>query len=179
MPRTNASNVEVAARVDEILALRLDGLQFHDLRALAVQKGWGVRERTLWSYLKRADMLIRERAEEDRDALFGRHLAQRRALYARCLNAADYSTALRVLDSECELLGLFPPKNPPASNPNVIVNVFKRAAALAQQLRDAALPARPELDCRVPQGAVPEQRGGKSVDTAHADGETVAIPLGR
>lgn len=58
MPRTNASNVEVAARVDEILALRLDGLQFHDLRALAVQKGWGVRERTLWSYLKRTDMLI-------------------------------------------------------------------------------------------------------------------------
>lgn len=56
-----ASKAEVAARVDEVLRVRLDGAQFHDIVQYAAAQGWGVEEQQLWNYVRRADALLAER----------------------------------------------------------------------------------------------------------------------
>lgn len=50
-----------------------------------------------------------EASRRDRKQLLGRHLMQRRALYARCLKQGDHRTALNVLKDEADLQGLYPP----------------------------------------------------------------------
>jgi len=105
-----ATKAQVQERVEDILRIRLDGAEFHDIVQYASEKGWGVGERQLWNYVQAADQLLAQRLEKDRDKLFTRHIAQRRALYARAVNAADYSAACRILRNEAELLDLYPAK---------------------------------------------------------------------
>ena len=102
-----STKTELAARVDEMLRIRLDGAQFHDIVQYASEKGWGVTERQLWTYVRRADDLLVERQERKRRRVVARHLAQREALYARAVNAADYRTALAVLNDSARLQGLY------------------------------------------------------------------------
>jgi len=104
---TKATDSEIAKRVDELLRLKLDGAQFHDIVQFASDQGWGVVERQLWVYLKRADALLGERQERRRNALLTFHRSARRALYARAVQAADFRTALAALDSEAKITGLF------------------------------------------------------------------------
>ena len=91
-----------------MLRIRLDGAEFHDVVQYASEKAWNVGERQLWNYIAASDKLLAARREKDRDRLLARHVAQRRALYARSVNAADYRTALAVAKDEAELEGLYP-----------------------------------------------------------------------
>lgn len=100
----------VALRVEEVLRIRIDGAQFHDIVQYAAEKGWGLQERMIRNYIRRADALMVARIEKSRRKLLARHLTQRQTLYARAVNAADYGTALRVLADEADLRGLYPPK---------------------------------------------------------------------
>jgi hypothetical protein len=103
-----STQATVRQRVHEVLQLRLLGAEFHDIVQHASENGWGVGERQLWNYLARADDLLERTLETDRGKLFRRHVAQRRALYARAMAVSDYSTARAVLKDEAELLGLYP-----------------------------------------------------------------------
>jgi hypothetical protein len=105
-----ATKAEISRRVEEVLRLRLDGAEFHDVVQYAAEQGWNVRERQLWNYVRASDKLLARRLEKDRDKLLARHVAQRRALYARAVHAADYRTALAVARDEAALQGLYPPK---------------------------------------------------------------------
>ncbi len=107
-PAKKADNTTIALRIEEVLRRRLDGAQFHDIVQYAAEKGWGVNDRQLWTYIRKADDLLFERQDKSRKKVIARHLAQRQALYARAVNAADLRTALSILDSECKLRGLFP-----------------------------------------------------------------------
>ena len=40
-----ATNAEIALRVEEVLRIRLDGAQFHDIVQYAAEKEWGLKER--------------------------------------------------------------------------------------------------------------------------------------
>jgi hypothetical protein len=82
-----ATKAQIAQRIEEILRIRIDGAEFHDVMQWASEKGWGVGERQLWNYMHQADDLLKERMEKDRDRLIARHISQRRNLYARALNA--------------------------------------------------------------------------------------------
>ncbi len=103
-----ATKAEIAERVEEVLRIRLDGAQFHDIVQYASEKKWEVGERQLWNYVAASDALLTKRLESDRNKLLARHVAQRRTLYARAVNAADYRTALAVVKDEAELQGLYP-----------------------------------------------------------------------
>jgi hypothetical protein len=111
MPKKNnkpkSDTAEVARRVEEVLRIRLDGAQFHDVVQYAAEKGWGVEERQIRTYIARADDLLVERLEKKRRRVVARHLAQWEALYARAVNAADYRTALAVLTDAAKLQGLY------------------------------------------------------------------------
>jgi hypothetical protein len=152
---TKATKTEINQRIDEVLRIRLDGALAHDVQAYAAEKGWGLSERQVFRYIAKADALMAKRLEQDREKNFARHIQSRRTLYARCVNAADYSTALRVLDSEAELLGLFPDKKPSPPPGNLHVNLFERVTILAQQLAergmDRCVQASPLLGDNCPQ----------------------------
>ena len=102
-----AGRATIALRIQEVFRIRLDGAQFHDIVQYASEQAWGVGERQLWTYVRRADDLLVERQDRGRRKVVARHLAQRQALYARALNAADYRTALAVLADEAKLRGLY------------------------------------------------------------------------
>src|SRR6266511_3861578 len=105
-----SDNAEVLKRVEEVLRIRIDGAQFHDIREYAVEKGWNVSDTQLRRYVQRADELLGERQDRSRKAVIARHLAQRQALYARALKASDYRTALAILADDAKLRGLYPEK---------------------------------------------------------------------
>lgn len=98
---------EVARRVEAVLRIRLDGAQHHDIVAYAEEQKWGVSDRQVRTYIRRADALLVERRDTSRRRLVARHIAQRESLFARAVNGADYRTALAVADSLSKLQGLF------------------------------------------------------------------------
>ena len=143
-----SDNTELLKRVEAVLRIRLDGAQFHDIREYAVEMAWGVSDTQLRRYVQKADARLVERQDKSRKQLVARRLAQRDALFARCVNAADYRTALAILDSADKLRGLYPEKE--------VRELCKLAAAqgvrieeLERRLRDAdptteAPPAAPD-----------------------------------
>jgi hypothetical protein len=128
-PKPSATAAEVLLRVDEVLRIRLDGAQFHDVVQYAAEKGWSVRPRQVGNYIRRADDLLVVRQDKGRKRVIARHLAQRQALYARALNAADYRTALAILADEAKLRGLY-------ASDKELRELLKLAAEQGQKIRD-------------------------------------------
>jgi hypothetical protein len=102
-----ADKVELQRRVGEVLQMRLLGAEFLDVAQHAEAQGWNVSERQLWRYVKAGDDLLARTLDMNRERLLNRHLAQRRALFARAMSTADYATARAVLKDEAELLHLY------------------------------------------------------------------------
>ena len=94
-------------RVEEVLAIRLDGAQLHDIRRYASENGWGVSDRQLERYIEKADRLLVARRQRKWGRMKALHVARREALYARALQAADYRTALAVLQDLAKLQELY------------------------------------------------------------------------
>lgn len=109
--KPKSDTATVALRIEEVLRLRLDGAQFHDVVQFAAEKGWGLKERQVRNYIARADALLVERQDRGRKRIVARHLAQRQALYAKAIRAGDYRTALAVLADEAKLRGLYEEKD--------------------------------------------------------------------
>ena len=105
-----STKAEVVKRIEEVFKLRLGGAEFADIReyARAPEQAWGVSDGQLWRYVAAADKLVKERFDAHAEHLLARHLLQRRQLFAHCMGAGDFNAALRVLDSEAKLEGLFP-----------------------------------------------------------------------
>ena len=98
-----ATKAVVLQRVEEVLAIRLDGAQLHDIRRYASENGWGVSDRQLERYIEKADTLLVERRQRKWGRMRALHLARREALDARALQAADYRTALAVSQDMAKL----------------------------------------------------------------------------
>ena len=122
-----ATNAEIALRVEEVLRIRLDGAQFHDIVQYAAEKGWNLKDRQIREYMSRADDLLVERQENKRKRLVALHLARRDALYARAVNAADYRTALAIASDAAKLQGLYPVVQAKIEVPNVLGDLIREA----------------------------------------------------
>src|SRR5262245_50293381 len=105
-----STRAETERRVHEVFKLRLGGAEFADIReyATAPEQKWGVSDSQLWRYIKAADALCVTYLDGKSEHLLARHLLQRRQLYAHCMSAGDFRTALAVLKDESELEGLYP-----------------------------------------------------------------------
>lgn len=123
------SKAELAQRVDEVLNMRLSGAEFYDLKAHATEKEWDVSDRQLWRYVAKSDALLAQSLERDRRKLLGRHLAQRRSLFARALNDGDLRTALAIAKDEAELQGLYHAPGWPADKDDFDAGQFTEAEA--------------------------------------------------
>jgi hypothetical protein len=86
------------------------GAEFQDLCHHASEQQWGVSDRQLWRYIAAGDKMLAETLERDREKIINRHIAQRRALFARCMSVSDYRTGLATLRDEGELLNIYPPR---------------------------------------------------------------------
>lgn len=105
MAKSDKSTVEL--RIGEILRLLLAGGEFEDIRQYSAAHDWKLSVRQLRRYQERAYRRLATMAHRDQKQLLGRHLMQRRALYARAMKVSDVKTALNVLKDEAQLQGLY------------------------------------------------------------------------
>ena len=92
-----------------MLRLLISGAGYPEIRQYSTDQGWKLSERQIRRYIEAANRKFAEAVDRNRDQLLGRHLMQRRALYARALKNGDIKTALLVLQDEASLMGLYAP----------------------------------------------------------------------
>ena len=95
-----ADRTTIRHRLNELTRLILAGAEFSDLRQYVADQGWEVSDRQLRRYLDRVYAELAEGARHDRASLLGRHLMQRRTIYAKAIKGSDLRTALAVLKDE-------------------------------------------------------------------------------
>ncbi len=105
-----ADKSTILRRTQDVLRLLLAGAEFEDIRQYASDQGWTLSDRQLRRYQEQAYRRVAVATHRDATQLLGRHLMQRRALYARALKTEDLRTALQVLRDEAALEGLYPNK---------------------------------------------------------------------
>jgi hypothetical protein len=137
-----SAKATILQRVEAVLSLRLLGAELPDIRQFASQQAppWDVSDRQLWRYIEGADKRLAETLDKDRERCLNRHLAQRRALYSRCMAVSDYANARAILKDEAELLGLYPPKRTELTGANG-GPVQTATVELSEDERDAAIAA--------------------------------------
>lgn len=129
------TKAEKIRRIDLIFDLLSKGfprskiLQYISQQEADGNLAWGVSERMIGNYIKDASARFAELAEVRQTERFGRALVRLDDLYARCLDAHDYKTALAVVKTEVDLIGLAPPKRIEAdvnlTTPEGLLALFK------------------------------------------------------
>src|SRR5690606_39184955 len=102
-----ADKSTIVRRINEVLRLVLVGGDFEDIRQYAEAQGWGVFDPQLRRYQERAHQKFDQHTQHDQKQLLGRHLMQRRALYARALKSNEIRPALLVSRDEAKMHGLY------------------------------------------------------------------------
>ena len=100
----------VMQRLQDLTKLILAGADFGDIQQFAASQNWNVSLRQLRRYQEQVYARLAESTQRNRTQLLGRHLMQRRALYARAVKISDLRAALLILKDEAELEGLYPPR---------------------------------------------------------------------
>ncbi len=95
-----ASKSTIRHRVQEVLRLTLAGAEFPEIRQHATQQGWEVSDRQIRRYMEAAYRHFSKMTIRDVEQLLGRHIMQRRSLFARALKNNDLRTALAILQDE-------------------------------------------------------------------------------
>src|SRR3990172_1628008 len=104
-----ADKTTVNRRIQDVVRLLLAGAEFAEIRQYASDQDWKVSDRQVRRYMEAAYRRVARVTKRNSTELLGRHLMQRRALYARALKGNDLRTALQVLRDEASLQGLYPP----------------------------------------------------------------------
>src|SRR5688572_5893017 len=110
-----SDKITVAKRVQDVSKLILMGAAHSDIEAFGTERGWNVSRRQLQRYVKIAHEQMAKASLQNRQQLIGRHVLQRRALFARALKAGDLRTALQAVKDEAQLQGVYPGKGSAAS----------------------------------------------------------------
>ena len=145
-PRPSKEQIE--ARTNELLRVMLDGGQKWDfvdfVREREAEPGspWFVAEggeplsySQIRRYVQRAQRLIAQSGQGEREQLLRMHIAKRDHLYAKAIAQGDTRSALAILDSQAKLQKLVSTDEGKAANGHTIVNIFQRATILAEQFR--------------------------------------------
>ena len=105
LPRITAA--ERQQRVGTIIELLLRGVTRREiLQYVAKKTNWGVKPRTIDTYLQSANEWITQQSEIDRATELGKAISQLSDLYKRTVMISDYKTALAVRRETNRLLGL-------------------------------------------------------------------------
>jgi hypothetical protein len=104
-----ATDAEVERRVDEVYDLLINRVTYRAIVGYGAQK-WGLSERQMAVYMKKAKERIAERAKESQEEQLARAIASYESLYARQVAEKDLGGARQTLDSLVKLLGLSAPE---------------------------------------------------------------------
>lgn len=155
----------IALRVEEVLKIRLDGAQYHDVLQYASTAGWGVSNRQVSNYILAADNLLAKRLDRNKRRSLARHLAQRDTLFARAVKAADHRTALAVIADKAKIEGHY-------STGQELKQLVTLALQQAEKIR--------ELEARINDGARPAETGPQKCPEAGGVGrEDQRVESGR
>ena len=106
MARGQTDSIGAEQRIDTIYLLILQGHRIPHIVQKSSKK-WGVSERQVYYYVRRAQTLIREQVERVRQEAFDEHLMARRLLRKLAHDANDERLAFDILKDEARLLGLY------------------------------------------------------------------------
>jgi hypothetical protein len=134
MPK--ATKAEISQRVSEVAQLRASGAEIQQIAEYAEKAGWGIKLTQCYEYVHRADAVLANYIERNRDALLAKRLIRRSLLWSKALQAGDLHLALAVEKDETALLGLYPARDKTPSavvvqNATPVVSESDRLALLA------------------------------------------------
>jgi hypothetical protein len=153
-----ATKQQAERRTEEVLAWRLAGAEFWDVRESV--RDYEKEAGNVWTlppgeeplsdgqirrYIQRADRMAAESTRATRKTRIRQHIAKRRFLYAKAVASGDIGKALAVADSECKLLDLFP-KERNADLDLLIAAELARLAGQGQAGNVAATPGDANAD---------------------------------
>lgn len=106
-----SSKVTIRSRVGIVYRLLLLGLDRQRIIDHVCSKypSWPKSESTIDRYIKRANVLLEQAGVTERPVEFGRSLARKHDIFARCMQDKDYRGALAAQKEIDELLGLKAP----------------------------------------------------------------------
>ena len=105
-----AEKTTVEKRVQDVARLICVGADFPDIQRFAEAHHWNLSERQIRRYIKEANKQFSKLTEQDRSQLLGRHLAQRKSIYAQAMKSGDHRTALQAAKDEATLQGFYSPQ---------------------------------------------------------------------
>lgn len=153
MQMIRANTAIVQQRIQEVLKLLLAGAEHHEIAKYAQDQHWEVSDRQVQRYERLAYKKLAKLSRHKQEELFGRHLLQRRGLYARALREGDIRTALQVLRDEALMQGLYPPTKVAPTTPDgrqpyapgVPEEVIPRQERLVRLVNARVIQDKPEL----------------------------------
>src|SRR6516225_554723 len=148
---------QMAERVEAVAQLRLEGKEYPEIAEFCGKQGWPCGARQVYVYIKRADLLLAEHVERNRDVLLAKRLTRRNVLWSKALQAGDLHLALAVEKDETALLNFYPARPAPGTNVQVN-NVIPQLTEQQRILLDSAVQRRLAQGVRPPPGG--QQTGG-------------------
>jgi len=100
------SDAEITDRIGKIYMLLLNGLKRRNILLYVAEKGWGVNERTVGEYIRRASELLETEAQEKREYGYSMSLNRHDDLYFKSAKINDFKTCLAIQKSRDELTGV-------------------------------------------------------------------------
>lgn len=93
--------------MQELIPMRLDGMEIHDLREYATANRWNVSYSQLRRYLRRADLELAKAREKRTQLLLGRDLAVCSRRMHACIEVGNEAGAATWFQLRARLAGLF------------------------------------------------------------------------
>ena len=106
-----ATKAQIIQRLNAVVKLRLGGAAIRDIFQYSQDHNWDVGYDAVYKYVSRADKIIEEHAERNRDRLLAFEVNARHRVFARAMEKGDLEAALKVLKDRAQLLNLYPVKD--------------------------------------------------------------------
>ena len=130
------TSAESARRVTCLVELLVNGAMASDITQYVATQGWGIEQRQIREYTKKASDIISEQTERDRSKLLDLHWAMRSRLFAEAKADGEFRVALEVLRDLATMQNLYPPK---ATVADVNVSQTTKGPPMSDAEVDAAI----------------------------------------
>jgi hypothetical protein len=101
-----ATDAEINARIAKVYSLLLNGQKRRGVLQYAAKNEWGISDRQVDEYIKRATVILQEQSKEELDYARAMSINRHDDLYFRSMSINDFKTALAIQKSRDEISGV-------------------------------------------------------------------------
>lgn len=101
-----ATDLEINSRVAKVYSLLLNGQKRRGILHYASKNEWGVSDRQVDEYIRRASLILMDQAKENLDYARAMSLNRHDDLYFRSMSINDFKTSLAIQKSRDEISGV-------------------------------------------------------------------------